>query len=158
MAVRRLPQSARRPVASFCFAVFAWGGTSLFFLPLVMAPHAVILYVVFPSLAAGIAGYSWGGAILDQSRVQTYGEAVLRGLLVSAGTFLIFALFYACGLPILEGGWSWGRAGSLYLLTVTLGILEGGPLAAITGVTAGVTLFKLGRHFFAETEGRVTLR
>ena len=51
-----------------------------------------------------------------------------------------------------------GRAGSLYLLTVTLGILEGGPLAAITGVTAGVTLFKLGRHFFAETEGRVTLR
>ena len=157
MAVRRLPQSARRPIAAFWFAVFAWLGTSVFFFRLVMAPHAIILYVIFPSLAAGIAGYSWGGAILDPSRVQTYSQSVLRGLIVSAGTFLIFALFYACGLPVLEGGWSLRRAGSLYLLTLTLGLLEGGPLAATTGVAAGVTLFKFVRRFFAETDGRVTL-
>src|SRR5437763_4558825 len=33
------------------------------FLRLVMSPHAVILYVILPSLAAGIAGYTWGGEI-----------------------------------------------------------------------------------------------
>jgi len=37
-----------------------------------------------------------------------------------------------------------------------LGILMGGPLAAITGMTAGITLFRFGRHFFAESDGRVS--
>ena len=119
-----------------------------------MAPHAVILYVVVPSLAAGIAGYSWGGAILDPSRVQNYGQTVLRGFIVGAGTFVIFAALYACGLPMLEGEWSLGRVGSLFLLTLTLGILMGGLLAAITGMTAAVTLFRFGGHFFAKSDGR----
>jgi hypothetical protein len=115
-----------------------------------------ILYVVLPSLAAGIAGYSWGGAILDPSRVQNYGQTVLRGFIVAAGTFVIFAAFYACGLPALEGQWSLGRVGSLFLLTLMLGILTGGPLAGVTGTTAAVTLFRFGRHFFSESGGRVS--
>jgi hypothetical protein len=57
---------------------------------------------------------------------------------------------------MLEGQWSFGRVGSLFLFTLMLGILMGGPLAAITGMTAGVTLFKFGRHFFAESSGRVS--
>lgn len=156
MAVRTLPPSARRPVAAFWFAGFAALATFLFFLRLVMAPHAVILYVVLPSLAAGIAGYSWGGAILDPSRIQNYGQSVLRGFLVGAGTFVIFAALYACSLPMLEGQWSLGRVGSLFLFTLMLGILMGGPLAAITGITAAITLFRFGRHFFAESDGRVS--
>jgi hypothetical protein len=121
-----------------------------------MASHAVILYVVLPSLAAGIAGYIWGGAILDPSRVQNYGQTVLRGFLVGAATFVIFAVLYACVLPMLEGQWSLGRVGSLFLFTLMLGILMGGPLAAVTGMTAAVTLFRFGRHFFAESGGRVS--
>jgi hypothetical protein len=121
-----------------------------------MAPHAVILYIVLPSLAAGIAGYTWGGAILDPSRVQTYGQALLRGFIVGAGTFVIFAALYACGLPMFEGQWSLGRVGSLFLLTLMLGILMGGPLAAVTGMTAAVTLFRFGRHFFVESDGRTS--
>jgi hypothetical protein len=121
-----------------------------------MAPHAVILYIVLPSLAAGIAGYSWAGAILDPSRVQNYRQAVLRGFLVGAGTFVIFAALYACGLPLLEGKWTLGSVGSLFLLTLTLGILMGGPLASVSGMTAAVTLFKFGRHFFAESDSRVS--
>lgn len=154
MAVRTLPPSARRSIAALWFAGFAALATFLFFLRLVMAPHAVILYVVIPSLAAGIAGYSWGGVILDPSRIQNYGQAVLRGLIVGAATFVIFAALYACVLPTLEGQWSLGRVGSLFLLTLMLGILMGGPLAAITGMTAGITLFKFGRHFFAESGGQ----
>lgn len=156
MAVRTLPPSARSPIAALWFAAFAALATFLFFLQLTMASHAVILYIVLPSLAAGIAGYTWGGAILDPSRVQNYGQAVLRGFLVGAGTFVIFAALYACGLPMLEGPWSLGRVGSLFLFTLMLGILMGGPLAAITGMTAGLTLFKFGRHFIAESGGRVS--
>ena len=154
LAARTLPPSARRSVAALWFAAFAALATFLFFLRLVMAPHAVILYVVLPSLAAAIAGYIWGGAILDPSRVQNYGRAVLRGFLVGAGTFVIFAALYACVLPTLEGQWSLGRVGSLFLLTLMLGVLMGGPLAAVTGMTAGISLYKFGRHFFAESGGR----
>ena len=110
-----------------------------------MAPHAIILYIGLPSLAAGIAGYIWGGAILDPSRVQTYGQSVLRGVMIGAGTFVIFAALYACGLPMLEGPWSLGRVASLFILSLTLGILTGGPLAAVTGMTAGLTLFRFRR-------------
>lgn len=154
MAVRTLPPSARRFIAALWFAAFAALATLLFFLRLAMAPHAVILYIVLPSLAAGIAGYIWGGAILDPSRVQTYGQSVLRGLMIGAGTFVIFAALYSCGLPMLEGQWSVGRVASLFLLTLILGILMGGPLAAVTGMTAGLTLFKFGRQLFAGSGGR----
>lgn len=147
MAVRTLPPSARRPIAALWFAAFAALATFLFFLRLVMAPHAVILYVVLPSLAAGIAGYTWGGAILDPSRFHNYGQAVLRGFLIGARTFVIFAALYACGLPLLEGQRSLQQVGSLFPLTLTLGILTGGPLAVLTGITAAITLFRFGRQF-----------
>ena len=70
MATRTLPPAARRPIAAIWFAAFALLFTVLFFLRLSMASHAIILYIILPSLAAGIAGYIWGGAILDsfQSR------------------------------------------------------------------------------------------
>jgi hypothetical protein len=154
LAIRTLPPAARRPVAAIWFAAFALLFTVLFFLRLSMASHAVILYIVLPSSAAGIAGYLWGGAILDPSRVQNYGQTVLRGFSVGAATFVIFAVLYACGLPVLEGQWSLGRVGSLFLLTLMLGILMGGPLAAVTGMIAGITLFRFGRHVFAESDDR----
>jgi hypothetical protein len=154
LAVRTLPPSARRSIAALWFAAFAALATFLFFLRLVMAPHAVILYILLPSLAAGIAGYFWGGAILDSSRIQNYGHAVLRGFIVGALTFVIFAALYACVLPTLEGQWSLGRVGSLFLFTMTLGMLMGGPVASVAGMTAGITLYKFGRHFFAESGGQ----
>lgn len=148
MAERTLPSLVRRSIAALWFAAFAATATFLFFLPLSMSTHAVILYIVLPSLAAGIAGYIWGGAILDPSRVQNDGQAVLRGCLLGVATFVIFALLYACGLPAFEGRWTPGRVGNLFLLTLMLGILTGGPLAVVTGITAAVTLFRFGRRVF----------
>lgn len=156
MAVRTLPPAARRPIAAIWFAAFALLFTVLFFLRLSMASHAIILYIILPSLAAGIAGYLWGGAILDSSHVKTYRQSVLRGVGVSAGAYAIFAVLYACELPMLEGQWSLGRVGSLFLFTLMLGILMGGPLAAVTGMTAAVTLFRFGRHVFAESGDRTS--
>jgi hypothetical protein len=57
---------------------------------------------------------------------------------------------------MLEGQWSFGRVGSLFLFTLMLGILMGGPLAAVTGMTAAVTLFRFGRHVFAESDDRTS--
>jgi len=119
-----------------------------------MASHAVVLYIVLPSLAAGIAGYIWGGAILDSSQVKTYRHSVLRGLGVSAGAYAIFAVLYACELPLLEGEWSLGRVGSLFLFVLMLGPLVVAPMAAITGMISGITLFKFGRRVFAESDDR----
>ena len=121
-----------------------------------MTPHAVILYIVLPSVSAGIAGYIWGGAILDLSKVKTYGGSLLRGLGVSAGAYAIFALLYACGLPLLEAGWSLRQAGSLLFFTLTFGLLLAGPMVSIAGMVAAVSLFRLGRHVFADGDGRVS--
>ena len=154
--MRTLSPAARQPAAAIWFAAFGLLFTVLFFLRLSMASHAVVLYIVLASLAAGIAGYIWGGAILDSSHVKTYRQSVLRGLGVSAGAYAIFAVLYACGLPMLEGQWSLGRVGSLFLFTLMLGILMGGPLAAVTGMIAGITLFRFGRHVFAESDDRTS--
>jgi hypothetical protein len=156
LAERTLSAAARRFVAATWFAAFALLSTALFFLRLSMATHAVILYIILPSLAAGIAGYTWGGAILDSSHVKTYVQSVLRGLGVSAGAYAIFAVLYACELPMLEGQWSLGRVGSLFVFTLTLGILMAGPLAAVTGMIAAVTLFRFGPHVFAESDDRTS--
>lgn len=142
-----LPFFDRRTIAGLWFAAFAAVATFLFFLRLRMSPHAVILYIALPTLAAAIGGHIWGGAILEPSRVQNYSQATLRGLLISGATFVIFAALYACGLPLLEGQRSLQRVGSLFLLTLMLGILTGGPLAVLTGITAAITLFRFGRQF-----------
>lgn len=148
----RAPSSfARRPLAAVWFAAFGALSTFLFFLRLAMAPHAIVLYIAMPSLAAGISGYIWGGAILDSSKTRTYGQSVLRGFLVGAGTFAIFAVLYSFGVTLLEGEWSLIRVRGIFLFTLTFGILMGGPLAAVTGVTASVTLFRLGRAFVGES-------
>lgn len=156
MAAHTLPPAARRLAAGIWFAAFAVLFTGLFFLRVSMASHAIILYIVLPSLAAGIAGHIWGWTILDSSHVKTYGQSALRGLVVSGWTYAIFAVVYACVLPTLEGQWSLGRVGSLFLFTLTLGILTGGPLTAVSGMIAGITLFKIGRYLFAESDDRTS--
>jgi len=156
LALRTLPPAARRPLAAVWFAAFGLLFTILFFLRLSMASHAIILYIVLPSLAAGIAGYIWGGAILDSSQVRTYGHSVRRGLGVSAGAYAIFAVLYACELPLLEGERSLGRAGSLFVFVLMLGPLMVGPMAAITGMISGITLFGFGRYVFSENDKRTS--
>lgn len=156
MTVRTLPPAARRPIAAVWFAAFGLLFTVLFFMRLPMASHAVILYIVLPSLAAGIAGYIWGGAILDSSHVKTHGHSLWRGLGVSTGAYAIFAVLYACELPLLEGEWSLGRAGSLLLFALMLGPLMVAPMAAITGMISGITLFRFGRHVFSESDERTS--
>ena len=111
-----------------------------------MASNAVILYRVLPSLAAAIAGYMWGGAILDSSRCKTYGQSALKGLKVSVGAYIIFSVLYACELPLLEGQWSLQRAGSIGYFVLALGPLMVGPTTALAGTISGITLYSLGRR------------
>lgn len=102
-----LPPAARRPVTAIWFAAFALLFTALFFLRLSMASHAVILYIILPSLAAGIAGYIWGWTILDSSRVKTYRQSVLRGLVVSAGAYANLPCSMLASFPCWKGNGLW---------------------------------------------------
>ena len=164
MTIRALPPSARRPIAAIWFAAFALLFTILSFRHLSVLLHAIFLYIALPSLAAGIAGYIWGGAILDSSHVKTYRQTVLRGLAVSIGAEAIFSVLYACGLAILEaqlsleGQLSLGAVGRLFLFTVMFATLMVKPLAlaAATGMIAAVTLFRFGRHVFGESDDRIS--
>jgi hypothetical protein len=106
------------------------------------------LYVVLPSLSAAIAGAIWGGAILDSSRVKTYGQSLLRGLGVGVAAYLIFSALYACGLPLMEPLWSQRQTGNLFVLTLVFGLPLAGPIAAIAGMIAGTTLFRFGRRIY----------
>jgi hypothetical protein len=149
-----LQPAARRLLAAIWFTAFGLLATVIFFHQLSMTAHAVVLYIVLPSVSAGVAGYIWGGAILDSSKVKSYGEAVLRGLGVSAGAYVIFALLYACGLPLLEAGWSLRQAGGLLLFSFTFGLLLGGPMASIAGMIAATSLFGFGHHLVGRRDDR----
>ena len=126
------------------FAAFGFLTTVLFFLPLTGKSHVVVLYILLSSASAGLAGYICGGAILDSAKIRSYGQALLRGLGVTALAYAIFSVFYAFPLPLLEPGWSLGEAVGLMLFPLIFGLLMMGPLAAISGMVAGATLFRFG--------------
>jgi len=148
--------AARRLLAAFWFAVFGLLAMLIFFLHLLMAAPAVILYIVLPSVSAGVVGYIWGAAVLDSSKVASYSESLLRGLAVSAAAYVIFAFLYACGLPLLESGWSLRQACSLLLFVLTLGLLLGEPLALVAGMAAATSLFWFGHYVFGGRNGRTS--
>jgi hypothetical protein len=134
-------------VAAVWFAAFGALATAGLFLPLSKTAHFVLLYIGLPAFSAGIAGYFWGGAILDTPRVTTYGGAAVRGLAVSAGAYAIFSVLFACGLPLLEAGWSVHQAPGFLLFTLTFGVLLTGPVVLGAGMIAGSSLFALVRYF-----------
>lgn len=141
-----LSAAARRALSAGWFGLFGFLAAGAFFLrPGVKLP-ALCLYVLVPVLAATLAGAIWGPAILDASRTQAPGIAMLRGIGVTAGAFAIFAVLFALGLPLLERGWKISQAGGILLAALTLGLLMVGPLIAISGMIAGLTLFLLGRR------------
>jgi hypothetical protein len=111
-----------------------------------MAPHAIVLYIVLPSVSLGIAGFIWGGGILDSSKVKNHGESLVKGLGIAIGAYVIFALLYANGLPLLEIGWSPRQVVGLLFFTLTFGLLLGGPIAAVAGIVAATSLFSFGRY------------
>ena len=158
MGIKRLALGSqgfgRKPLAGIWFAAFGFLTTLLFFLPLSNKSHVVVLYVLRPSTSAGIAGYICGGAILDSSKIKSYGESLLRGLGVTALAYAIFSVLYAFVLPLVEPGWSLHEAVGLVLFPLIFGLLMMGPLASIAGMIAGVTLFRFGRHLSAEGDGR----
>jgi hypothetical protein len=57
---------------------------------------------------------------------------------------------------MLEGEWSLGRAGNLFLFVLMLGPLMVAPMVSITGMISGITLFRFGRHVFAESDDRTS--
>ena len=132
-----------RSLAAAWFAFSGFLASLLFFLPLSGKPHVVILYVLLPSFSAGTAGFISGGTILDSSKTETYRQALMRGLGVTALAFLIDSVLFAVVLPSLEPGWSLREAFGLVPFALLFGALMMGPLAAIVGMVAGAALFRI---------------
>lgn len=151
-----LQPAGRRYLAAIWFAAFALLATVIFFYPLPWAKNGVVLSIVLPSVSSGVAGYIWGGGILDSSEIKSYGESLVRGLGVTVGAYVIFALLYACGLPLLEGGWSPRQAMGLLVFTLTLGLLLGGPMATVAGIIAATSLFSFGHYLRRDRQSSET--
>jgi hypothetical protein len=134
-----------RIVGSIWFSSFGFAGTTAFSFHQPIALRAVILFMVLPTVSAGIAGYIWGGTILNTSKVRSVANSLLRGVGVAAGAFGIFAVLFAFAIPMLEPIWSIHQAGALLVLTLTLGGVAAGPAMLLVGMLAGISLYQFGR-------------
>lgn len=132
-------------IAATCFGIVALGTSALFFMRRPMPGNVIILYLVLPTLSAVLAGYVWGGPILDPVATPNSGKAVLRGLGVTVRAYLIFSVLFACGLPMFETLWSFRQVGGLFLFTLTFGFLMIGPMVLLAGAVAGIALYFLAR-------------
>jgi hypothetical protein len=141
-----LRRAARRWLAALWFAAFSVLTMALLFLHSPIAPRAVLLFIFLPVLSSAVAGYLWGGAILDPTRTAGHGQCLLRGLGVTAGAFGIFLASFALAFPLAEHGWAFRQVGALFLTTAIFGLIMTGPIIAAAGVLAAVTLFALGRR------------
>ena len=130
-------------IAATCFGIVAFASSALFFMRGPMRGNVIVLYLVLPTLCGVLAGYVWGGPILDPLATPTSGKALLRGLGITVRAYLIFSVLFACGLPMFETLWSPGQAGGLFLLTLTFGFVMVGPTVLLAGALAGIALYLL---------------
>jgi hypothetical protein len=144
-----LTNRARRTLAAVWFAILGFLVTTLLFLHQPMVFHGRFLFVVLPAISSGLAGYIWGGVILDFTETKGFRESLLRGIGVAGGAFAIFAALFAIALWQTEPGWGMSQMGGLFLATLTLGLLMVGSVVIITGFVGGGILYFLGRHAFA---------
>lgn len=122
------------------FSAFAMLTLFLFFYPLSMTSNARFLFIALPGISGAVAGYALGGNIIDRTKTPGYGKAVLKGVGVALGAFVIFAALFAVCLPIIEPGWGFNQVGSFFVNALIFGFLMGGPLAVIAGGIAGASL------------------
>ena len=135
----------RRVLAALWFALCGLLLAAAFALHGPIAWPALCLYVLAPAFSAAIAGFLWGAVLLDSSRTRTIPDALVRGVGVAAGAFLIFTLCFATLLPLVEHGWSGRQVPALFFMALTMGLLAVGPLVLIAGMVAGIALFVVGR-------------
>jgi hypothetical protein len=141
-------------VASLWFAIFGLLIGMLFALHGPIAWPALCLYIILPTVSAAAAGFIWGSTVLDLSKTKAAADALLRGIKVAAGAFIIFAICFATALPMVEHGWSLHQVPGLLMFSLTLGLLAVGPLLLIAGMVAGVTLYAFGRSNSSQRTGK----
>ena len=146
----------RRLCAAAWFALLGFTVSALLFLHGPMRWNAVYLYLLLPALSGGLAGYLWGGAILDSGRAKNMSEALLRGVGVTAASFAIFSLLFAVVYSLTEQSFPIPQVFRLFLTTLGLGLVVAGPVMAVVGIMGTVFLYMLGRRVFrpAATGGR----
>src|SRR5215467_4911533 len=92
----------RRLCAAAWFALMGFTASALLFLHGPMRWNAIYLYLVLPALSAALAGYLWGGAILDSKRTHNLAESLLIGVGVTAASFVFFSFLFAVVYSVTE--------------------------------------------------------
>jgi hypothetical protein len=137
--------SRKRLFAAGWFAAFASATAAALFLRPPFAMRVVVLFVILPGVSSFVAALAYGGPILNPAK--SWRDSILRSLLVTAVGYLLFAVSFACTLPLFEPGWAWRGIAGLFLLTVAFGSLMVGPVVILVGVLAGVTLHRFAHLF-----------
>jgi|KBSMisStandDraft_5_1062788.scaffolds.fasta_scaffold00140_1 hypothetical protein len=148
--VHNLSVSHKRLLAALWFSALTLLCMLVMFHKLTMSFRGILLYVVLPIIASGIAGSLWGVPILNPAKTTRVGQSLLRGIAVSGGAFVIFSLMFAFALPFIERGWSLGQSRGILLFTWILGFLLAGPIVLIGGMLAGATLYWFRRSVVGE--------
>jgi|SRR5215470_16767181 len=138
-----MEEQKHRVIAMSCFGGVALLAAGLFFFHRPIALHAVVLFILLPTLAAGGAGFIWGGRILDSSRTTSFGAAAMRGMGVTLGAYPIFAVLFAIGIAFTERGWNAREIPGLFLLALMFGFLMSGSFMLLAGAIAGAGLYGL---------------
>jgi hypothetical protein len=139
----------RRLLAMVWFSASAMLALALFFYPISMTANAQFLFIALPGISGAVAGYAFGGNIIDRTKTAGYGKAILKGAGVALGAFVIFAGLFAVCLPLIEPRWGLDQVGGLFVSALIFGSLMGGPLAVIAGGIAGASLHGVGARMRA---------
>lgn len=143
-----ISQFTKSALPALWFAAFGLVSVSFLFHRLPMSTRGTLLYILLPTVASAVAGGSWGGAIIDETKTNTVRQSLLRGILVGVSALLIFSLLFALALPFVEHGWSLRQSGGLFVLASTLGFLTAVPIIVVGGMLAGATLYLYRRRGF----------
>jgi ABC-type transport system involved in multi-copper enzyme maturation permease subunit len=105
-------------------------------------PDNVVWFLLAPLLISGLVGSVLGASILDAQRVRSGWRAALRGLLIAAIAYLLYAIVLSAWTGYTNhGGLSFGEAfGRTIVLLLVGGVIVFGWMAALVGAFAGWAL------------------
>ena len=109
----------------------------------------VVWFLLAPLLIGGLVGSLLGASILDAQRVRSGWRAALRGLLIAAIAYLIYAFILSAWTGFTNhGGLSFGAAfGRTIVLILVGGVLVFGWMVVLVGAFAGWALHLISASF-----------
>jgi uncharacterized membrane protein YkvI len=108
----------------------------------------LFLYVLLPTVASSIAGYTSGAQILDSQRTRSNGRAFIMGVFVALEALAFLAPLFAVAYTLSKSSGESSILG-LAISILTAGFLATAPLILPIGGLAGLLLYSIHRRMEA---------